>query len=347
MDIFSSLVKNERINIPILMLFAAIPAPVLFAMGYLILNIHHDDILLAATVAFVGLSTLAFALPVVLQQSAQKREHKLRDDIRVLRLQYNSGLSTMHLGFCMFDSRGNIIFANTRYSTIYHLAPDTAAPGLNLHDIVESRIKGGCYIGHDPEAYREEVIKQRGELVGAANVHQLNDGRYIEVRDQATIDGGWISCQEIVTSRIESRKRLIKQNNLFSTALSNVPMGICLYDSNQILTVSNHRYAEIYKIPLGFIKPGISLKEVVELRLELGSVDTQFTSMNNGDEYFELSHKEATTQIHQIKEDIFIEVNIHPLPDGGWLAIHEDVSLRVNAGSSPRLKLLRNQVAKK
>ena len=42
----------------------------------------------------------------------------------------------------------------------------------------------------------------------------------------------------------------------FATAIDNISQGICFFDANERLILSNRRYSEIYRIPPGNLQPG-------------------------------------------------------------------------------------------
>ena len=56
----------------------------------------------------------------------------------------------------------------------------------------------------------------------------------------------------------------------FDAALANMPHGVALYDSEQRVLLANRRYAEMYGLQPGDIKPGMTMKEILELRAAKG-----------------------------------------------------------------------------
>ena len=55
---------------------------------------------------------------------------------------------------------------------------------------------------------------------------------------------------------------LLAQNERFDAALNNMARGLCMFDAQQQLIVSNARFAEIYGIPNYELNPGITLDEL-------------------------------------------------------------------------------------
>ncbi|KUM25889.1 histidine kinase [Mesorhizobium loti] len=115
------------------------------------------------------------------------------------------------------------------------------------------------------------------------------------------------------------------QVRLFETAIDNISQGVCFFDANERMILCNCRYAEIYRIALDRLQPGITLADIVELRLAAG------TSPMTGDAYLAFarsvnSNKNSTTWTTELKDGRTIQVMHRPMPDGGWIATHEDIT---------------------
>lgn len=111
----------------------------------------------------------------------------------------------------------------------------------------------------------------------------------------------------------------------FSTAFDSVSQGICFFDKSERLILSNRRYSEIYRIPAQGMRPGITLKDVVERRVAAG------TSSLPVDEYLVRarsvnSSNEPKTWTAQLGDGRTIQVCHQPMADGGWVSTHEDIT---------------------
>jgi diguanylate cyclase (GGDEF)-like protein len=111
-------------------------------------------------------------------------------------------------------------------------------------------------------------------------------------------------------------------------ALSNLPLGVAFFSAAGKLVVCNRRYAEIYDLVPEEIQPGISLAEIVDRRIESGSLE-----MNKREEYLRLCDDAAEIQerrqtVIELMNDRAILVTHQPMPEGGWIATHEDITER-------------------
>ena len=110
------------------------------------------------------------------------------------------------------------------------------------------------------------------------------------------------------------------------TALNNISHGLCFFDGAQRLILCNDRYIEMYQLSPDCVKPGISLREIVDLRFEAGTVPAM-----SKDEYLHwrnsiaVSDKPSDT-IVELKNGRVFCIRHRPMPDGGWVATHEDIT---------------------
>ena len=110
------------------------------------------------------------------------------------------------------------------------------------------------------------------------------------------------------------------------TALDNISQGLCFYDGSQRLIICNRRYTEMYGLPPERVRPGISLREIVDLRYEAGSCP----KMSAQDylawrDTIAISDKASTSTVELQNGRIFT-IHHQPMPDGGWVATHEDIT---------------------
>jgi signal transduction histidine kinase len=113
------------------------------------------------------------------------------------------------------------------------------------------------------------------------------------------------------------------------TAIENIPQGLCFFDANHRLIISNRRYAEIYGLSPDQIRPGMTLRRVLALRIAAGG----FPDMTP-DEYIAWTQAQTTaysvdgTIIH-LRNGRAVSVRYQPIPYGGWVSTHEDVTERL------------------
>jgi diguanylate cyclase (GGDEF)-like protein/PAS domain S-box-containing protein len=112
----------------------------------------------------------------------------------------------------------------------------------------------------------------------------------------------------------------------YETALEKISQGVCFFDAGQRLILSNRRYAEIYHLAPEDVKPGTTLRAITERRFALGTC-----LMSVVDDYLRWcaevnSGATAKTWTADLKDGRKIHIYHQPMPDGGWVATHEDIT---------------------
>ena len=125
-----------------------------------------------------------------------------------------------------------------------------------------------------------------------------------------------------------SKQRLSLEKQRLDTAVNNMTQGLLLFDAKQQLVICNKRYLEMYGLSAEIVKPGCSFREVIAHRKETGSF------VGDIDHYIEevlgdITHRNA--MIISTPDGRSIQVVNEPVPDGGWLATHEDITERRRA----------------
>jgi len=242
----------------------------------------------------------------------------------VLRLE--AAVANMAEGLCMFDADRRLVISNQRYADIYGLPPELVVPGTPHADIVAYRLAHGMEPfepGNDFQARHEALIKQ---MKPASEIVQLKNGRIIRIAHQSLSIGGWVATHLDITEQKEHERRLTEQNIRFDAAINNMPQGLCMFDKDRRLIVSNRLYATMYRIPPEEIRPGMTLEEILALRLAHGNepragddgylqrrIDLVVNNRDDGD-------------VVALKDGRLIAITHHPMPDGGWVSTHQDIT---------------------
>jgi diguanylate cyclase (GGDEF)-like protein/PAS domain S-box-containing protein len=159
--------------------------------------------------------------------------------------------------------------------------------------------------------------------------------RTVPIRDaaEASSEPGLAALTKLATASFEVLERdlqariatLEAQALCYETAIDNISQGVCFFDREERLILCNRRYAEIYRLASEQVRPGATLREIVEHRAAAGTC-----SMTVGD-YLAFadsinSSAASRTWIAELKDGRTIQICHQPMPDGGWVATHEDVT---------------------
>ena len=116
------------------------------------------------------------------------------------------------------------------------------------------------------------------------------------------------------------------QNTRFEVALNNMSQGLCLFDKDQRLVICNHRYAELYQLPADLTRSGTSLRDIMRHRIAVGKYAGEDREGHAQERYDVVNGGMPATQIYDYHDGGSVVIKHEPLPDGGWVATHEDIT---------------------
>jgi diguanylate cyclase (GGDEF)-like protein len=127
----------------------------------------------------------------------------------------------------------------------------------------------------------------------------------------------------------EAEVELRTQNYRFHLALDNMVQGLTMWDSDNRLIVASRVYRQMYQLPEALVRPGTSLRAILEHLLASGIVmprdPLQFIEerAQRGDGH--------TPLITEMGDGRVISVTRSPMTNGGYVATHEDITERLRA----------------
>jgi PAS domain-containing protein len=120
------------------------------------------------------------------------------------------------------------------------------------------------------------------------------------------------------------------RNRQARIALNNMSQGLCMFDGAARLVLCNMRYIEMHHLRREQLRHGMPLRELLVLRRQTG------TFSDDPDRYVAACLKhvaEGRTEARTIKfeDGRVIALVARPLPNGGWVTTHSDVTEQLAA----------------
>jgi methyl-accepting chemotaxis protein len=123
----------------------------------------------------------------------------------------------------------------------------------------------------------------------------------------------------------EWHRRLAVQNRRLSNALDNMSQGLCMFDTQGCIVLNNRRYIGMYNLSPKIVRPGCTLHELIQHRKDTGlfsgDVDGYCRKILDG-----LAKGHSTQLYVQASDGRIVLAKNEPLPGGGWVSTHEDVT---------------------
>ena len=131
-------------------------------------------------------------------------------------------------------------------------------------------------------------------------------------------------------SREAAKRRLEQANMLLNATLANMPHGICMFGADKRLVLANDLYSTMYGLDPKKIKSGATLPEILDARIESGCCPS------DSQKYVEDRMEEAFRPdpgyfVNQLQDGRTLAVSRRPMPDGGSVAVHQDITAHLQA----------------
>ena len=120
-------------------------------------------------------------------------------------------------------------------------------------------------------------------------------------------------------------------------ALANMSQGLAMFDAEERLVLANDRYAEIYGLEPEHLRPGTTLRQLVEHRIASGlypglTADDVVRNMRK-----RVALGGASHLVSRPGDGRILSVSVHPRPEGGWVVTLQDITEREELNA--RLKM--------
>ena len=243
-------------------------------------------------------------------------------------------LDVMADGFALYDSSDRLVLYNRKYIDYSPLVSDIIMPGVAKDEILRESVRRGAFMlnGMDPQDYAAWRLERHRNPTEPIEV-QLADGRWILITEKRTDDGGIVGTRSDITELKEREidmlrisQQLHAKNIHFDMALDNMVQGLCMFDREQRLIVVNRRYLEIYGFSPDVVKPGITLRGLMEYSVSLGNYTAEQAERALAERNDPLRLSQRTVIKQRLKDGRIIAVMNEPMPDGGTIATYQDIT---------------------
>lgn len=170
-------------------------------------------------------------------------------------------LDALRVAIAIFDERDVLVYCNEHYRYVYRsFATIDEILGLTFRDIVRIKAENGEIAGdlvvQDLDAWVEQRVTQHRNPTSSRIEQRLADGRWIEIKERPTGDGGVIGLWADITGQKRSEMRL-------EDAIQSTGDGFAVWDQADRLVLFNDKYAELHNCGENTIEAGETFAEVM------------------------------------------------------------------------------------
>jgi diguanylate cyclase (GGDEF)-like protein/PAS domain S-box-containing protein len=138
----------------------------------------------------------------------------------------------------------------------------------------------------------------------------------------------------LTEAELTRQRETAEQSMRFTAAVENMTHGLCMFDGQQRLLVCNERFANMYHLPDALRTPGTPFSDILDYRhrnglLKGGKVAAAL--QRRLDVLSTLPSEQKSARIDEHEDGRLVRVTRQPLPDGGWVATHDDITEQYRA----------------
>lgn len=242
-------------------------------------------------------------------------------------------LESIDQGIGMMDADLNLAVFNQGFMDVLEFPPSLRVAGTPFETFIRYNAERGEY----GEGDVDELVQTRVDLAKKFEPHCFErtrpDGTVIEIRGNPIPGGGFVTTYSDITERRKSEDalrarelELTQQNELFNTALDNMSQGLCMFDRDRKLVVTNARFVEVYNFPESVVQPGMAYEDMLGFLCDREGLPDTDREAYIKTRLETVLAGEPRTRIRELAGGRFIAINHQPMDNGGWVSTHEDIT---------------------
>ncbi len=180
----------------------------------------------------------------VAKEVADDAQRRLRDAIE-----------SINEGFAIFDADDRLVLCNQTYLGLWPKIADRIVPGIAFSEIADMVGKDGSMLGAmvARDRWVSERLAQR-MVASGGHVHALADGRWIQINELRTSEGGIVGVYTDITevkaedARLRARE-MAEKSAILQATLDTIAQGVCVYDAERRLVAWNGPLLTVIGLP--------------------------------------------------------------------------------------------------
>jgi len=240
-------------------------------------------------------------------------------------------------GVVHYDENLNFVSCNDEFQRLLDVPDHFIEHGYNLEDYFRYNAERGEYGPGD----QEEHVRQRLAMVSAPSAHiyerVTSEGCVLEVRGTPLPDGGILSTFNDVTERKRIEHMLVEKERIareksdeLEVILANMRQGVSVFDKDARLVHWNQQYIDIFGKQQDEVRVGATLRDLLLAEQARGDFQGDIDD-HLADLIGRLENGEVVRSLFKHGSGKIVSSAHAPLPDGGWIGTHEDVTQREKA----------------
>lgn len=293
---------------------------------------------------FQGSAFSLFQTAIVLESKVRDRTRQLEETMRALeashaeiadakvtaetaQLRLQEAIESVNEGFALFDEDDRLVLCNRTYLGFFPAVADRILPGISFAEIAEmiARDRAVPDAVTVPDRWMTGRLARHADAAGAY-VQALADGRWVQINERRTRDGGVVGIYTDITDvrRRDAQQRareLAEKSMLLQSTLDNIPQGVCVYDRDRTLVAWNEPFVRLLELPDAIVSAGATFEAFAAHNATLAASALPA-------ELLDWSRSGPIGLEHGWPNGRTLMVRRNPMPGGGFVFTFTDISER-------------------
>lgn len=261
-----------------------------------------------------------------------------RDAADSARSRLGDAIETINEGFAIFDADDRLLLCNQTYRSLWPAIADEIVPGVSFDEIAGRIGATGSSLGAmiAPDRWISERVAQH-QVAGGGHVIALADGRWIQVNERRTSEGGIVGVYTDITDlkADEARQRAreaAERAVVLQSTLDAMPQGVCVFDRGGALLAWNGPLLALLQLNPARARAQIADHQALVERCKL--ILPRTDAINTLGWIDEHAEAREVSQIRRLANGRSLEVRRLAMPGGGMVIGFDDVTDRLRAAEA-------------
>lgn len=252
-------------------------------------------------------------------------------DRRVQQIQtrFIDAIESVPVSLMLHDADDRLVICNTITQSFFPGLDHLLVPGTTFEALVRAQAEGGrlpSAVGRVEEWLKERVANHRNP--GPTITRQHSDGRWVQILERKTSDGGIIGIRVDVTELKTKESELARQTALLQATLDNIDQGLSVYDRDLKLIAFNQHYLRMLGLPADFARVGLSFQDFVRWNAAQGEYGAGDPETHVATRVALVTRPEPHYIERRRPDGKTVEIRGNPMPGGGFVTTYSDVTQR-------------------
>jgi len=159
-------------------------------------------------------------------------QHELAEQSRMADLRLRDAIETISEAFVLWNAKNELVICNSNYQSLHSLPNAVIRAGTPYQDVMAA----ACNTEVAPQPI---TVRQRGGAPEGSYEAQLEDGRWLQISERRTKDGGFVSVGTDITALKKHEEKLMDSEKRLKATVSD------LQKSRQTLEVQARQLVEM------------------------------------------------------------------------------------------------------